>query len=241
MGFLWAKKKPDGDASGLGGYSVTLRRLTQEADVEEKMHWLPTSIGMAVLACIFGGIAIGIYPGWESVGEFLKNNVNINWDQNAPAWVQAIVSVITVATAFAIVQYQLSTEHKRLRASAAAKLNTFAGALASFQQKFPENGDGSLWDVRTMTALLNAEIDRSNSIPLEALSLNEQRGVFAFRLAAYQIMEGLKAVVDEVEIVDGNQYLTADAYAFLLHVISQSQTAIGNGRQLLSTQISASV
>ncbi|SOE35859.1 hypothetical protein [Delftia acidovorans] len=71
--------------------------------MEEKMHWLPTSIGMAVLVCIFGGISLGIYPGWSVIGDFLtaniKINLNLNLDQNAPAWMQGIGSLVGIGIA----------------------------------------------------------------------------------------------------------------------------------------------
>lgn len=80
--------------------------------MEEKMHWLPTSIGMMVIACIFGGMAIAIYPGWSLIGNFFKENIIINWDQNAPAWVQAIGSVLAIFSAVAIAWWQRQEERR---------------------------------------------------------------------------------------------------------------------------------
>ncbi|MFG0610869.1 hypothetical protein [Delftia sp. WSY_14] len=206
--------------------------------MEEKMHWLPTTIGMVVLVCIFGGIALGIYPGWDLLGDFLNRNVKINLDQNAPAWVQAVGSIVAIGVAFTVIQYQLNCERKRMRDTATALLNTFGGTLNSFKKKFPTDGSRSLWDIKTMRALLAAEIERSSDIPLHALSLSEQRGVFAFRLAAYQIMEGINFVEPAVEVIDGNQYIIKEAYDFFVGVIQDANTAFTNGRTLLGAQFS---
>lgn len=75
--------------------------------MEEKMHWVPTSIGMVVLACIYAGIALGIYPGWAVVGEFLHQHININWGETAPAWAQAIMSFFAIAASFGGIWWQL--------------------------------------------------------------------------------------------------------------------------------------
>lgn len=67
-------------------------------DAEEKMHWVHTAIGMIVLACMYAWIALSIYPGWDFLTKFLSENIKIDWkfEQNAPAWVQAIGSILAI-------------------------------------------------------------------------------------------------------------------------------------------------
>ncbi|TDF24599.1 hypothetical protein EZI45_20915 [Delftia tsuruhatensis] len=114
--------------------------------MEEKMHWLPTSIGMAVLACIFGGIAAAIFPGWEVIGGYIKNNIKIeiNLDQNAPAWVQAVGSVLAIVAAIAVAWWQryvaLKQSHiESLRmamvtaASVSISISTVSASLRAFK------------------------------------------------------------------------------------------------------------
>ncbi|MEQ6309898.1 hypothetical protein ABN448_21970 [Delftia acidovorans] len=73
----------------------------------EKQCCLTDAIGMVSLFCIFGGIILGCYPGWDVIGVFLENNIDIhinwNFEQNAPAWVQAVFSLIAiVATGYGL-------------------------------------------------------------------------------------------------------------------------------------------
>lgn len=52
---------------------------------------LPAVVGMIVLAAIYGGVVLAIYPGWDSIWLFL--NTNLLLTKEAPAWVQAIGSI----------------------------------------------------------------------------------------------------------------------------------------------------
>gem|GEM_PF-5567966 len=100
--------------AGSAGIRLRFAVQQQEAGVEEKMHWVPTAIGMTVLACIFGGIVIAIYPGFDALGDFLDKNVEINWDQNAPAWVQAIGSIVAIFSGFLVAERSVTKQHKKI-------------------------------------------------------------------------------------------------------------------------------
>lgn len=63
--------------------------------MEEKMHWVPTAIGMVVLAFIFGGLSLAIYPGLDVVWVFLVKIWRMKWD-SFPAWVQAVGSIVAI-------------------------------------------------------------------------------------------------------------------------------------------------
>lgn len=124
--------------------------------MEEEMHWLPASIGMTVLACIFGGIALGIYPGWHTLGYFLDQNVKLNLDQNAPAWVQAVGSIGAIFGAswasMRAIKYEFQQKERAQRAEAAIlgvplaiSLKNAADALKSVKDKYFDKWDGSFW------------------------------------------------------------------------------------------------
>lgn len=81
--------------------------------MEEEMHWLPTSIGMIVLACIFGGITLGIYPGMDVVGSFLKTNVKLNLSDKAADWVQAFGSIIAIWSGFRLSRTALRIQNEQ--------------------------------------------------------------------------------------------------------------------------------
>lgn len=59
---------------------------------KDELCGAPAAIGMVVLALLFGGVVLAIYPGWDSVGEFLKSSA-------AASWVQAIGSISAVGVA----------------------------------------------------------------------------------------------------------------------------------------------
>lgn len=153
-------------------------------------------------------------------------------------WMQAFGVVFTVASGIWLLNRQLNVERKLQRNRAAALLNTFGGALNAVAAKLPANGTRSQWDIRMMRVLLESELKRSNEIPLQVLSPDEQRGVFAFRLSAFQILEALR--IAEPEVVtgpSGEALVSPKAYAYLLGVIRDGQTALQNGRALLGEQV----
>lgn len=68
---------------------------------KQDLRGAPVAIGMVVLALLFGGVALAIYPGWEPIGKFLVENLKLT--EQAPAWVQAVGSVLAIiATALGI-------------------------------------------------------------------------------------------------------------------------------------------
>lgn len=60
------------------------------SDKEDLSVW-PATIGMVILAMLFGGVIFAIYPGWAAIGEFLVKNLKLT--EHAPAWVQAVGSI----------------------------------------------------------------------------------------------------------------------------------------------------
>jgi hypothetical protein len=72
------------------------------------------SIGATVLACLFGGLALAIYPGWAAFGRWAER-------ADAPAWVQAVGSVAAILAAIGIAAWQRhadkETEKKTARAT----------------------------------------------------------------------------------------------------------------------------
>lgn len=105
---------------------------------QQKMHWVPTSIGMLVLMCIFIGITLGAYPGWEVVGGFIDENLKLNLSVNAPAWVQAIGSIGAICAALIVAKNSYENMRKEKKRDALqAKLlhiNSVYIALLDFRR-----------------------------------------------------------------------------------------------------------
>lgn len=73
-------------------------------------------IGATVLACLFGGLALAIYPGWPAIGRWAER-------ADAPAWVQAVGSVAAILAAVGIAAWQRHSERtQQRRADTAAAL-----------------------------------------------------------------------------------------------------------------------
>lgn len=51
-------------------------------------------IGMIIIYSLFFGLTLAIYPGWDSIGGFIRErvNINFNFEQNSAAWAQALLS-----------------------------------------------------------------------------------------------------------------------------------------------------
>ncbi|WP_455553633.1 hypothetical protein, partial [Comamonas kerstersii] len=64
---------------------------------KDELCGAPAAIGMVVLALLFGGVVLAIYPGWAPIGKFLVENLKLT--ENAPAWVQAIGSIGAICVA----------------------------------------------------------------------------------------------------------------------------------------------
>jgi len=80
------------------------------SDNDELRGW-PAAIGVVVLALIFGGVVLAIYPGWDSIGGFLVKNLKLT-DQ-APAWVQAVGSILAIfAAGFFPIWHQIINQKK---------------------------------------------------------------------------------------------------------------------------------
>jgi hypothetical protein len=68
-------------------------------------NWGAT-VGAAVLGCLFGGLVLAIFPGWSTVGEWLKT-------EYSAAWVQAIGSVVAILVAIAVPAFSDRAKEKR--------------------------------------------------------------------------------------------------------------------------------
>lgn len=153
-------------------------------------EWIAQGVGVfCVVICL-----LAFFPGWEMVGKIFA-------DKDAPAWVQAIGSIgaILVAVVVANLQFKASAEKDaKAEAKKAAEekavaiylLNTFGGALLTVQKKL-DRDIISLWDARTMNAVLKAELNNVQAMPILALSLKSRKTFFGYRLIAIQYIEAI--------------------------------------------------
>jgi hypothetical protein len=79
------------------------------------------SVGATVLACLFGGLALAIYPGWAAIGRWAER-------ADAPAWVQAVGSILAILAAIGIAMWQRRVDHRtaKEREQAAAFLTAIS-------------------------------------------------------------------------------------------------------------------
>lgn len=77
---------------------------------KDDLRGLPAAIGMVVLALLFGGVILAIYPGWVPVGKFLVENLKL--PEQAPAWVQAVGSIGVLAYSWHVFNLSRQNEIK---------------------------------------------------------------------------------------------------------------------------------
>lgn len=85
------------------------------------------AVGAAVLSVLFGGLALAIYPGWDSVGRWLVSD-------SVAAWVQAVGSIVAIIAATGIAVYQVDharrLEEDRRKASEIQRLSVVTALMA---------------------------------------------------------------------------------------------------------------
>lgn len=62
-------------------------------------------VGMIFLGFLFAGLALAIYPGWPVIGSWFKKS-------DAPAWVQAVGSILAIFAAGSIAAWQASSSRR---------------------------------------------------------------------------------------------------------------------------------
>ena len=60
-----------------------------------------SAVGALALVCLFGGLALAIYPGWAAVGIWIDKGA-------APAWVQAVGSIGAIIGTYLVAERQWS-------------------------------------------------------------------------------------------------------------------------------------
>ena len=72
---------------------------TDNTNMKSDLGTVGTWIGMLILAALFGGLVLAIYPGWAQIGCWLSS-------RDAPSWIQAVGSIAAIAAAAAIASHQ---------------------------------------------------------------------------------------------------------------------------------------
>lgn len=62
-------------------------------------------VGMVLLGLLFGGLVLAIYPGWKAIGCWFERS-------DAPAWVQAVGSILAIFAAGGIAAWQASSSKR---------------------------------------------------------------------------------------------------------------------------------
>ena len=76
----------------------------------DELTGVPAAIGTVVLAVLFASVVLAIYPGWGAIGNFFV--INLRFSENAPAWIQAIGSLLTVMGAGVGIYWQVQRQHR---------------------------------------------------------------------------------------------------------------------------------
>ncbi|MDM0054064.1 hypothetical protein [Variovorax fucosicus] len=73
--------------------------------MQKELGTAGAAVGAFALACLFGGLTLAIYPGWPAIGSWLNRT-------DAPAWVQAVGSILAIAGAAYIAAWQANATRR---------------------------------------------------------------------------------------------------------------------------------
>lgn len=186
-------------------------------------EWAARGIGIAcVVVCL-----LAFFPGWEYVGKLFA-------DKDAPAWVQAVGSILAILVAVAVAYWQGREARRREayierqdaireRNLTVALLNTLCGAVYTVNRRFEPGKDISAWDVRMMRVLLRSELENSKSMPVHSLVQESQKAFLGFRLIALQLIEALEYAEGSItKAEDGRLVVDENAQKFLMRLIQDT-------------------
>lgn len=95
--------------------------------MRDELGMVGATVGAATLSALFGGLALAIYPGWDTVGQWLTSD-------SVPAWVQAVGSVVAIIAATGVAAYQVNharlLEEDRRKASEIQRLSVVTALMA---------------------------------------------------------------------------------------------------------------
>lgn len=164
-------------------------------------------VGMAILACLFGGLALAIYPGWAVIGNFFDTNIQLS--EHAPSWVQAVGSLVALAIAIAVPATQFAYENKRRAKEAARQIarevavhvavadRVFSALVDANNQLSRPLGTGGNWGTAaSYVAEAERELVRMKELPYNALP------TYTDIRAAYDLLDSLSGAVDEAKRLD---------------------------------------
>lgn len=81
---------------------------------KDELCGAPAAIGMVVLALLFGGVTLAIYPGYESLGNYTKDVLK---KSNLTDWLQAIGAIVS-ALAVSVTLYLQHRDNKKISSEA---------------------------------------------------------------------------------------------------------------------------
>lgn len=157
-------------------------------------------------------------------------------------WLQFVGAVTAIGVAFWIARHQISVERRRDARLAASLIMPFAGALQAVNQKLPPGGSRSLWDMRMTRMMLESELKRSDTVPLDVLTSRVHLGFYSYRLLAMQLIEAFKIAEEVLDkptdpAAGGALLVRQDAYEFVQDWINRTQTGIQDAHKLVGSEL----
>lgn len=162
-------------------------------------------------------------------------------------WMQFLGAVLAIAVAFYIASNQLRVERRRDQDLAISLILPFASSLDIVSLKLTPDGTRSIWDMRLIRIMLEAEIKRADSVPVNALSESGRHGLFMYRLLAMQFVEAFlmaeatpeNSFSSSTPAAEDFPRVRKDAYDFVQNLIQHSQNQILEAKMKLSKDIKA--
>lgn len=165
-------------------------------------------------------------------------------EDNAPAWVQAVGSIVAIFTAIGVALWERvasrNSERRKERADFLIErkkcsflISALGGVVVAMGNRFQPGKGESLWDARMARIYVHSELERSKDISIHALTKLEMECVYELRLIAMQIMEALIDAESSSFTNDKKEQIVEEVeFQFLLKVIADNidnaKTAVDN-------------
>ena len=165
------------------------------------------AIGVAVLALLFVSLALAIYPGWAAIGVWMNR-------ADAPAWVQAVGSVVAIAVAVALPYYQSGENKRQARQQARAFVATARGTLIQMKLAISE---GNFVAMKNLHATIRIAIQLGDATRLELLEDTGLPHLVALRALVNQVEEHVARMLtsagyskDDVKLIEALEQDSAE-------------------------------
>lgn len=169
--------------------------------MDEEKCSLGSVVGMLILAFLFGGLALAIYPGWDAIAFFFKNNIKLTFEVD----VSALIAVVSMFLALfgAIYSARIPINEKKKAAVTVVRIMalnslTLFGLICASKSK--NNATGFTFHSEALQSYL-AGFD---SVSFDSFPKRQLQALAACKAICKQMV----LILSRAEIEDSEEYIS---------------------------------